>query len=71
VFDKLVIVGMAGFDNLVIVGVEESLTHWLLWAWVRVRQTGYCGPGEEYYKQVIVGVGENLTNWLLWAWGRV
>jgi hypothetical protein len=55
---------------VVIVGVGESLTNWLLWAWARVWQTGYCRRGGEYDKQVIVGEGESLTNWFLWAWGE-
>jgi hypothetical protein len=45
------------FDKLVIVGVGESLTNWLLW--------------EEFDKLVTVGVRESLTNWLLWAWGSL
>jgi hypothetical protein len=53
------------------VGVTESLTNWLLWAWVRVGQTGYCGRGGVFDKLVIEGVGESLTNWLLLAWGSV
>jgi Flp pilus assembly pilin Flp len=48
-----------GLAILVIVGVGESLTNWLFWAW------------GEFVKLVIVGVGERLTNWLLWAWRRV
>jgi hypothetical protein len=40
------------------VGVRESLTNWLLWAW------------GEFVKLVIVGVEESVTNWLLWVWGR-
>jgi Flp pilus assembly pilin Flp len=59
------------FDILVIVGVEESVTNWLLWAWRRVCQTCYCERGGEFDKLVIVGVGESLINCLLWAWGRV
>jgi hypothetical protein len=62
--------------------VGKSLTNWLLWAWWRVKQTGYCGRGGEFDKLVFVGVGKSLTigycgrggsltNWLLWAWGRV
>jgi hypothetical protein len=50
---------------MVIVGVGESLTNWLLWAWGRVWQTDYCGRGGEFDKQVIVDVGESLANWLL------
>jgi hypothetical protein len=45
------------FDKLVIVGVGESFTIWLLWAWGRVRQTGYCGREGELEKLFIVGVG--------------
>jgi hypothetical protein len=47
------------------------MTIWLLWAWGRIRQTGYCGREGEFDKLFIVGVGKSLTNWLLWAWGRV
>jgi hypothetical protein len=47
------------FDKLVIVGVGESLTNWLLWAW------------GDFDKLVFVGVGVSFTNWLLWAWDRV
>jgi hypothetical protein len=66
---------------MVFEGVGESFTNWLMWAWGRVRQTGYCGRGGGFDKLVIVGVAESLTNWLLrawwwltnwllWAWGR-
>jgi hypothetical protein len=50
------------------VGVGESLTNWLLWAWDRVWQNGYCGLEVEIYKLVFVGEDESLTNWLLRAW---
>jgi hypothetical protein len=43
------------------------MTNFLLCAWARVCQTGYCERGGEFDKQVIVGVGESVTNWFLWA----
>jgi hypothetical protein len=59
------------FDKLVIVGVRDCLTYWLLWAWGRVWQTRNCGRVGEFDKLFIVGVGESLTNWLLWAGGSL
>jgi hypothetical protein len=53
------------------VGVGESFTNWLLWAWGRVGQTGFCGREGEFEKLVIVGVGESFKNWLLGPWERV
>jgi hypothetical protein len=47
------------------VGVGESLTNWLLWAWGRVCQTGYCARGGEFDKLFNLGVGKSLTNWFL------
>jgi hypothetical protein len=45
------------FDKLIIVGVGESLTNCLVWAWGKFCQTGYCWRGAEFDKLVIVGVG--------------
>jgi hypothetical protein len=42
------------------VGVGESLTNWLLWAFGIVLQTGYCVLGGEFDKLFIVGVGKSL-----------
>jgi hypothetical protein len=50
--------GLGEFDKLNIVDVGESLTNWLLWAWGKVCQTGYCWRGEEFDKLVIMGVGD-------------
>jgi hypothetical protein len=54
-------VGVGQSDKLVIEGLG-CLTNRLLWAWGRVRKTGYCGRGGEFDKLVFVGVRESLKN---------